>query len=209
MKPAGKDTLVETKAKILAVDDNPANLAIMREMVAGEHLLMTAESGEAALKIAYEFRPDITLLDIMMPGLDGYEVCRRMRADPRLAANKIIMVSAKALVSERLEGYAAGADDYVTKPFEEEELLAKIRVFLRLKTATEMDHLQSGMKSLLGPEMNARLSGIILPSSILMSDTDLEGIERKMLAEMVYRNVTRFKELLDRILNLQAPDTDD
>ncbi len=200
---------MQTKAKVLAVDDNPANLAIMREMIAGEHLLMTAESGEAALKIAYEFRPDITLLDIMMPGLDGYAVCRRMRADPRLTTNKIIMVSAKALVSERLQGYAAGADDYVTKPFEEKELLAKIRVFLRLKTATEMDHLKMGMKSLLGPEMNARLSGIILPSSILMSDTDLEGIERKMLAEMVYRNVTRLKGLLDGILNLQVPDLND
>lgn len=200
---------MQTKAKVLAVDDNPANLAIMREMIAGEHLLMTAESGEAALKIAYEFRPDITLLDIMMPGLDGYEVCRKMRADPRLTTNKIIMVSAKALVSERLQGYSAGADDYVTKPFEEKELLAKIRVFLRLKTAMEMDHLKMGMKSLLGPEMNARLSGIILPSSILMSDTDLEGIERKMLAEMVYRNVTRLKGLLDGILNLQVPDLND
>lgn len=196
---------MHTKAKVLAVDDNPANLAIMREMLAGEHLLMTTESGEDALKIAYEFRPDITLLDIMMPGIDGYEVCRRMRADPRLSTNKIIMVSAKALVSERLQGYSAGADDYVTKPFEEKELLAKIRVFLRLKTAMEMDHLKTGMKSLLGPEMNARLSGIILPSSILMSDTELENIERKMLAELVYRNVTRLKELLDGILNLQMP----
>lgn len=197
-----KDRNVESKAKILAVDDSRANLAIIQEMLGDEHQLRMVESGAEALEIVREFQPDITILDVMMPGIDGYEVCRKMRADPSLNNNRIIMVSAKVLITDRLKGYAAGADDYITKPFNEKEVIAKIGVFLRLKNAGEVKQLKSGMMSVLGPEVNMRLSGILLPSSILMSDGDLESIERKMLAEMINRNVTSLQELLEEIVNL-------
>lgn len=118
---------MQQQSKILVVDDNPTNVLIMEELLGEDYQLATAYSGEAALTIARDFRPDVILLDIMMPGLDGYETCRRLRAEPRLEAAKIIMVSAKSLAAERTQGYAAGAYDYVSKPFEHPELLAKIR----------------------------------------------------------------------------------
>ena len=121
---------MQRQSRILLVDDNPTNLAILEEMLGDEYRRGTATSGEEALEIAPDFQPDLILLDVMMPGINGYETCRRIRANPALRNVKIVMVSAKALVSERLEGYDAGADDYLTKPFDEKELLAKVRVYL-------------------------------------------------------------------------------
>ena len=75
---------MQTKHTILAVDDSPTNIAVMQEMLADDYTLKTAASGEEALEIAPDFRPDIVLLDIMMPGIDGYEVCREMRTNSAL-----------------------------------------------------------------------------------------------------------------------------
>ena len=119
---------MEVKKRILVVDDDPDNNTIMEELLGGDYHVKIATTGEEALEIALDFLPDIILLDIMMPGIDGYDVCRRLREHSTLQYAKIIMVSAKAMVSERLKGYEVGANDYLTKPFEEDELLEKVRV---------------------------------------------------------------------------------
>lgn len=125
-------------AKILAVDDDFRNLEIIKEIVEDHYNLNTAISGEEALMIIQESMPDIILLDIMMSGIDGYEVCQRIKSLEGIVPPKIILVSGKALVEERLKGYELGADDYLTKPFNDDELLAKINVFLKL-IATEKE----------------------------------------------------------------------
>ncbi len=127
--------------RILIVDDNPTNVAIVEELLGDSYVLAVAQDGEQALEMVPQFNPDLVLLDIMMPGIDGYEVCRRLRRDPNYRFVKIVLVSAKAMTDERLRGYEVGADDYVTKPFVAEELQAKVRVFLRLQSAEEMNHL--------------------------------------------------------------------
>lgn len=124
--------------KILAVDDDLANLNILSEILGDLYTIEVVESGEEALKAVREFTPDLVLLDIMMPGIDGYEVCRKLRANEDLTNTKILFLSAKELLKDRLYGYEVGADDYITKPFDEEELLAKIKVFLRLKYEEEI-----------------------------------------------------------------------
>jgi DNA-binding response OmpR family regulator len=131
----------------LAVDDNPVNIEIIEALLDEDHNLITATTGEEALKIAPDFRPDLILLDIMMPGMNGYEVCRRLRANSNLMYTKIILVSAKIMTPERLEGYEAGADDYITKPFDEDEFLAKVRVYLRLSTLEEVECLNKKLQS--------------------------------------------------------------
>lgn len=152
---------MQTQEKILAVDDDPNNVAILEELLENDYDLKVATNGEQALKIAQDFRPDIALVDIMMPGMNGYEVCRRLREDAALKHTKIIMVSARAMVSERLQGYEAGADDYITKPFDGDEFLAKIRVYLRLKHAEEIDRIRdeitvAAMETLSAPVLVAR-----------------------------------------------------
>ena len=119
-----------SSAKILIVDDDPMNLSILEILLSDDYTLVRARSGEEALAQAKSERPDLVLLDVMMPGIDGYEACRLMRAEPELKKMRIVLVSAKAMPSERLRGFEAGADDYVTKPFDHDELMAKIRVFL-------------------------------------------------------------------------------
>jgi putative two-component system response regulator len=121
------------KPKILAVDDNPVNLEVLVEALGDEFIVATAEDGSKALELAPTFRPDVVLLDVMMPGRDGFDVCRTLKQDYNLRSSRIIMVSAKAELSARLQGYDCGADDYVTKPFREEELMTKIVFALRTK----------------------------------------------------------------------------
>jgi two-component system sensor histidine kinase/response regulator len=184
-------------AYILVVDDNQRNLAIMKKILGARYRLALAASGEEALAIAEQFVPDLVLLDIMMPGIDGYETCRRLRANDQLKHAKIIMVSAKALTSERLEGYAAGADDYVTKPFDEDELLAKIEVYRRLKSAEEISRLKSDLLDLFDHETRTPLTAIMTPTAMLLDDATLTAEQRQLLimvqsgAQGLHRLVTR------------------
>lgn len=138
----GWDRTMQTEGKILAVDDDPNNIAILEELLDDNYELKISSNGEQALEIAREFLPDMILLDIMMPGLDGYEVCRRLREHHTLKDTKIIMLSARAMNSEQLEGYRAGADDYITKPFEGDEFLEKVHIHLYSKNTEEFDRIK-------------------------------------------------------------------
>ena len=122
---------MEEKFRILIVEDNPINIAIFEEILVETYELIVVESGEEAIEKASSYQPKIILLDIMMPGIDGYETCRSLRRIPALKRTKIIMVTARAHDSERSKGLAAGADAYITKPFEEEDLKAQIAICLQ------------------------------------------------------------------------------
>ncbi len=121
--------------RILVVDDDEINVSAMEEILSDDYEVATARNGEEAIRMAPRFRPHVVLLDVMMPGLDGYDTCRRIKANPHLRSANVILVSARDETTDRLTGYEAGADDYITKPFDSEELLAKIRVFLRTGSA--------------------------------------------------------------------------
>ncbi len=196
---------MQTIFKVLIVDDDPLNLGILEEIIGEQYEMASAESGEAALAILPRFCPDLILLDIMMPGIDGYEVCRRIRENSRYQFTKIILVSGKALVAERLKGYKAGADDYVTKPFVAEELEAKIRVFLRLKRTEELDLVKSELLMLFSHETRTPLNGIISMSEFLQSDLSLSEKTRnhiKLINESGYR-LLDFVEKASTLCNLK------
>ena len=121
--------------KILIVDDNPMNVDILRHLLRKDFMLESAEDGSQALESIPKFKPDVVLLDIMMPGLNGYEVCQRIKESPIGELTQVILVSGKASTAERVNGYDVGADDYVVKPFDHQELLSKVRVHCRLHDA--------------------------------------------------------------------------
>ncbi len=123
---------MKSKPRIMIVDDDQSNLIYMSEVLESDYELSLAGTGEEALDSVRQFDPDILLLDLMLPGIDGYEVLKQVRNDETLSSIKIILVTARAMLDEKLKGYESGADDYVTKPYQHEELLAKINVFLRL-----------------------------------------------------------------------------
>ncbi len=144
--------------KILIVDDALSIVAVIRDILEPDYTVKTAYSGEDALETLEEFSPDMILLDVFMPGIDGYEVCRRVRSDGDFGFVKIIMVSSGISVRERLRGYEAGADDYIAKPFNREELLAKVRVFMRLKSVE--DQLQE-LNNTLNEQVRVRTEQLI------------------------------------------------
>jgi diguanylate cyclase (GGDEF)-like protein len=117
---------------ILVVDDDPdvARFVEVNLRSAG-YDVNVASNGEEALERAVELRPDLVLLDVMMPKLDGFEVAQRLRRDPRTSASSIIMLTAKALSSDKVLGLSSGADDYIIKPFDPVELLARVKGTLR------------------------------------------------------------------------------
>lgn len=116
---------------ILVVDDEPALLRLMEFVLARQgHAMLTATNGEEALEMAREHRPDLIVLDIMMPRLDGYQVVESLRADAELSAIPIIMLSAKAQQEDINRGVEVGVDKYITKPFSPEELAEVVTEFL-------------------------------------------------------------------------------
>jgi len=118
---------------ILIVDDQPLGRETLASLLHGQgYLLVFAHEGAEALAQAAALPPDLILLDVMMPGMDGFEVCRRLRADSRLAKVPIILVTALDDRASRLRGIEAGADDFVTKPFDRAELRARVRTITRL-----------------------------------------------------------------------------
>lgn len=128
---------MEEKYKILAVDDNPINLKLLsRALIYTNYEIYTASSGEEALKIAREVVPDLILLDVMMPGMDGYEVCKKLQEDPRTAFIPVIFLSAKNEPVDKAKGLALGAVDYLTKPFNPLEINARVRTHLSARQST-------------------------------------------------------------------------
>ncbi len=114
------------ETRVLIVDDEPRNLRILDETLDELCLLAEALDGEQALKQVTTFKPDLILLDGMMPGITGLEVCKQLKEDPLHRHIKIIFVTGQASGIERSRGIAAGADGYMIKPFEEDALLAEI-----------------------------------------------------------------------------------
>lgn len=125
-------------ARILVVDDIPANVKLLEARLLAEYFeVSTAASGEEALLACEGGQMDLILLDIMMPGMDGFEVCRRLKADPETMHIPVVMVTALDQPSDRVEGLRAGADDFLTKPANDMQLMARVKSLVRLKRLTD------------------------------------------------------------------------
>jgi two-component system cell cycle response regulator len=167
-------------ARILVVDDTPRNLRLLVARLTHEYYMVsTAENGAEALAKIEQETPDLVLLDIMMPEMDGFEVCRRIRANPETATIPVVMVTALSDVSDRVKGLEAGADDFLTKPINEVALLARVRSLLRLKVIADEWHLREKTAHQFGtqPTSETSPSGDIANSHILLLDDDPAGLE--------------------------------
>jgi cyclic di-GMP phosphodiesterase len=143
-------TSAQTNQRILVVDDARENRTLLERLFTGHgYIVETAQDGESALECIARAAPDIVLLDVQMPGPDGFEVCRRLKNDPATRLIPIVLITGLSDGRSRLEGINAGADDFVNKPFDAEELLARIRSLVRLKQFTDdLDSAESVILSL-------------------------------------------------------------
>lgn len=121
------------KPRVLIVDDTTTNIQVLNEILQNEFRTYFALSGSEALEKAEALRPDLILLDVMMPGMDGFEVCRTLKKDPQLAAIPVIFITALGQAEQESQGLAMGAADYVTKPFNPELVLLRVRNHMELK----------------------------------------------------------------------------
>ncbi|MCB8746772.1 two-component system response regulator [Rhodoferax sp. U2-2l] len=132
------EPIASSKPTVLVVDDTPDNLALVSSLLREDYLVRVANNGEKALRIATSDQPpDLILLDIMMPGMDGYEVCRRLKADPKARDIRVIFLTAKAEVEDERKGFQMGAVDYITKPISPPILQERVKIHLALKASAD------------------------------------------------------------------------
>lgn len=171
-------------ARILAVDDVPANLRLLEAKLGAEYYeVITASRGEEALLKAWREQPDVILLDVMMPGMDGFETCRRLKADPETRHIPVVMITALDQREDRLRGLAEGAEDFLSKPFDDVQLLARVKSLARLKVV--IDELRSR-------EASGKRMGVI--------DTDAAGVNGQGGRILVVDDSPRQAEKIRRAL---------
>jgi sigma-B regulation protein RsbU (phosphoserine phosphatase) len=162
----GAASVTAPPSTILVVDDSPTNLQVMIRMLQPTgHRLLVAKDGPTALEIARRGAPDLVLLDVMMPGIDGFEVCRQLKAGPATRDAAVIFLSARGEVSDKVSGLVLGAVDYITKPIQGEEMLARVathlsRLHLERALRDSRDRLD---KELAGA---ARMQRLLLPPAM-------------------------------------------
>ncbi|MBT8366465.1 MAG: response regulator, partial [Deltaproteobacteria bacterium] len=170
-----------SQCRVLLVDDVKDNITILIETLKNEYLLGFALNGLDALKYAKVKSPDLILLDIMMPDMDGYEVCRRLKADPDTRDIPVLFITALDEIQNKTNAFAVGAVDYITKPFELAEIKARVKTHLTLKLASQAlaaqrDRLQQSLdlamevqQSLL-PKENPRFAGLDIAGKSVYCD---------------------------------------
>lgn len=168
-------------ARVLVVDDMPANVKLLEAKLMQEYYeVITASSGQEAIDKAHSESPDIILLDVMMPEMDGFEVCRKLRADPETAHIPVIMVTALSDRADRIDGLEAGADDFLTKPVNDMELFARVKSLVRLKVMIDELRLRGQTGVQFG--LDAAGEGVsIRDAKILIIDDDV--IQARQLSE--------------------------
>lgn len=187
-------------SKVLIVDDDPRNIRILEEILDGEFEIEKAENGADALAKIIKFKPDIALLDIMMPDINGMDVLKAIKNNEDLKNTRTIFVSGKSHVDDRLSAYEAGVDDYIVKPFDDDELLSKVRVYSKLRADDEIECLKMDFMRLMSHEINTPLHAIIGLSELLVTDSDVDPESRDMIRTIHSSG----KELKERVDDMQT-----
>lgn len=208
--------------RILIVDDEPNHLKTVQRVFHGSgYQLAFAENGATAASLAEAFNPDLIILDVNMPGIDGLQLCRQFKSDLNRRSTMVLMLSARGTLTDRMAGYRAEADDYLTKPFEPDELKAKVKVLLRLKrTQDELTALNRSLgqqvrmrtRELMEKERQAMigrmLQGIVHnlrgPLTAVMGNTEIAGLLVQQLRQSTDLVSSDNAATIDRIEELQG-----
>ncbi len=170
---------------ILVVDDVPANVKLLEVKLSGEYYdVITAKDGYECIEQVKNRKPDLVLLDVMMPGMDGFETCRKLKADPEIAHIPVVMVTALSEPSDRVQGLEAGADDFITKPINDMALFARVRSLVRIKVLIDELRLRDRSVSQLG----------VLPDGFGVN-TDVTGAKLMVIDDDALQSKRMFERL--------------
>lgn len=205
-----------SESVILVVDDVPTNIQVVGTILRGAgYQVVPATSPVQALKFAKDPPPDLILLDVMMPEIDGFEVCRRLKADPETSSIPVIFLTASVEAEQVVKGFEFGAVDYVTKPFNSAELLARVRTHLELKhsreilerTASQLRELNNEKNEFLGiaaHDLKNPICSFIGVAEYMMGKPGLERAELKELAGDILTESRRLLQLVQNLLDVNA-----
>jgi len=191
------------KQTILAVDDEPINLEIIHELLEDHYNILTAPDGQSCLNMIHDASPDLILMDVNMPHLDGIETCKRIKADSATSSIPIIFVSALASHQEKMTGYNAGAEDYVSKPFDGDELFAKVALTLSASAAI-LEYEKSSTETM-NMAMTALSTAGNVGTALQFSNASLECKTADELAELLLEYYSIYG-LIVTIRYIQASD---
>lgn len=206
------NTAPENKATILIVDDLPANLTLLGNILKDDYKLKATTSGEKAVAIAETSLPDLILLDVVMPGIDGYEACRRIKKNPATSKIPVIFVSARNEELDELSGFELGAVDYITKPVCPSIVLARVKTHLALTAAvrelekqnavlSENVRLREEIEKITRHDLKAPLIAFVNIPEMLMRDAAIGPGHREMLG-ILSKSANRMLEMINRSLDI-------
>lgn len=191
-------------ARILVVDDTLPNVKLLEAKLSSEYFdVLTASDGVSALELIKTAMPDIVLLDVMMPGMDGFEVCRRIKADPKTAHIPVIMVTALSEVQDRVRGLEAGADDFLTKPVKDLALFARVRSLARLKMLMDEWRMRAATGEQLGDfpaganpgEIQSTAASVLLvddnPNNVRRTETTIKNVGHSIVSTALPEDAMR------------------
>jgi signal transduction histidine kinase len=221
---------VENETTILIVDDIPGNVDVLRKTLEVEgYSISMAPSGEVALKIAPKIKPDLILMDVMMPGMDGFETCRKLKEDTVFENTPIIFVTGKAETEDVVDAFKSGGADYITKPFRDEEVLARVgthlkliqtiktneclvtdlkRAVLNLESAQQESLAKSQFLGRMSHELHTPLNAIIGFSELLsMRERDPLNEEQSESVDEIKKAGKHLLNLVDQVLEINKIDS--
>ena len=221
---------MENETTILIVDDIPGNVDVLRKTLEVEgYSISMAPSGEVALKIAPKIKPDLILMDVMMPGMDGFETCRKLKEDTVFENTPIIFVTGKAETEDVVDAFKSGGADYITKPFRDEEVLARVgthlkliqtiktneclvtdlkRAVLNLESAQQESLAKSQFLGRMSHELHTPLNAIIGFSELLsMRERDPLNEEQSESVDEIKKAGKHLLNLVDQVLEINKIDS--
>ncbi|MGB3808865.1 MAG: PleD family two-component system response regulator [Parvibaculum sp.] len=193
-------------ARVLIVDDVPANLKLLDAKLTAEYFgVLKASSGPEAIEIATSQLPDIILLDVMMPGMDGFEVCRRLKAAPATEHIPIVMVTALDQPKDRVQGLEAGADDFLTKPVNDLALFARVKSLVRLKMVTDELRMREATGQRIGALVGTSTERMLMsePGRALIIDDRPTSLKR-MSEALSLEHTVIVAETVDEMMQLAS-----
>ncbi len=210
------DSSPADKPKVLIVDDTPTNLRILEEILEEDYLISIAQSGAQALTITEKFAPDLILLDVNMPGIDGFETCRQLKTQEGTRNLPVIFITARAEPEDVIQGFKEGGVDYITKPFNHSEVLARVQTHLKVQQLikqlelkndqlNELNELKNKFLGMASHDMRNGLSAIKGYSQILKDDKkELPEETKDQFLDFIFKSSENLLQMVNELLDVSV-----